>query len=389
MRILMLSPDFPPYAMTGRAKHVYELSVALTQGGHSVTVLTDKLSYPERDKAEPYELMDSIEVYREEIPLFASSGDSRIPLLNLEMFRLGTSLMNKKDQLFDVIHVHDCELALAGVRLSQTYGIPLSATIHYLYGRHQDEMRILLLPQLEAFLINHAKLLICCSDFMVEELRSTYFLRNDKIRVVPNGIFTSYFKSRSTTKNSNPLVLYVGRIDHEKGVHTLLKAIPLVLSEVTEAEFALVGRGWERENLIAAIQEANLSDKIHFPGFLEGENLVRQFHRSSLVVYPSLYEPFGLVALEAMASSKPLIVSDTGGLREIVEHGKTGLRVTPEDPVQLARAIVSVLKEPDLAERLAEQAAKVVQKYDWKSVMPLFVEVYKAVIELPRTRSKT
>jgi glycosyltransferase involved in cell wall biosynthesis len=212
----------------------------------------------------------------------------------------------------------------------------------------------------------------------------------EKIRVIPNGIDPAIFtnlkgvgevRSRFAERGEK-LVLFVGRLVVEKGVHVLLDAIPKVLQKV-EAKFVIAGDGYLRSEVVKRVAERGLGGKVHVTGYLDTDTIRRLFLAADVCVIPSLYEPFGIVALEAMAAGCPVVASDTGGLSEIVEHEKTGVKVYPNNPDSLAWGILRVLESKDLAERLKKNMReKVEREYRWSTIAQATKAVYQEALSL-------
>jgi|GEM_PF-14619 len=178
------------------------------------------------------------------------------------------------------------------------------------------------------------------------------------------------------------LLIFLGRLVHEKGVHVLLQALRLVLKRHPRARLLIAGTGPALDELRA--QAAPLGSRTAFIGFADEADKRALLAAAELCVFPSLYEPFGIVALEAMASGTPLIVSDVGGLAEIVEHGVTGCKTPPGDTSALALAIAELLDEPERGRQMAQAAQQTVQeRFNWATIGDSTVELYKEAAAKP------
>ncbi|MFZ5640608.1 MAG: glycosyltransferase family 4 protein, partial [Bacillota bacterium] len=181
------------------------------------------------------------------------------------------------------------------------------------------------------------------------------------------------------------IVYFIGRLVPEKGVQVLIDAIPLVLEQYPNAKFVISGKGPYEDVLKHQVNRAHLGHKVFFTGFADDEIRNRIFGCSDVAVFPSLYEPFGIVALEAMAAGVPVIVSETGGLAEVIEHEVDGLKFYPGDYRALAHYIVRLFREEELAGRLRGKAwDKVTTVYNWGNIARDTINVYK---ELPADRN--
>ncbi len=176
------------------------------------------------------------------------------------------------------------------------------------------------------------------------------------------------------------IVLFVGRLVYEKGIHVLINAVPKVLSKAN-AKFIIVGSGYMKEQLLNIVRSMGLEHKVLFEGFLDEPTLLKLQRVADVSVVPSLFEPFGIVALEAMAARSPVVVSDTGGLSEIVEHEVTGVKVYPNNPDSLAWGISKILLDSNFAKYVRDNAYRRVQeKYDWEKIAQQTKNIYEGVL---------
>jgi glycogen(starch) synthase len=172
------------------------------------------------------------------------------------------------------------------------------------------------------------------------------------------------------------LVLLVGRLVYEKGFQIALEAMPKVISEIGNVRFLVAGSGTHEQELRAQATELGLDGHGAFMGWIGDDVLHTLYRIADLTVVPSIYEPFGLVALEAMASGCPCLVADTGGLREVVPHDEVGLRFRSRDPESLAEVAVRVLSDDELGRRLVAEASEHVRSFDWADVAEQTHAVY-------------
>ena len=390
LKAVMLTWEFPPRIIGGIAPHVYNLSINLVKLGVEVHVVTcDFPNTPE------YEVVEGVEVHRfDSYNLPTPDFAAWIQLMNLNMQRAATQIIKSKQGSSIIIHAHDWLAAKAGIGLKHLNRVPLVSTIHATeYGRRggvfSDYNRMI--HEIEVWLGSESKRVICCSHFMAEQVNKVLAVPYEKIRVIPNGIDPAIFtnlkgvgevRSRFAERGEK-LVLFVGRLVVEKGVHVLLDAIPKVLQKV-EAKFVIAGDGYLRSEVVKRVAERGLGGKVHVTGYLDTDTIRRLFLAADVCVIPSLYEPFGIVALEAMAAGCPVVASDTGGLSEIVEHEKTGVKVYPNNPDSLAWGILRVLESKDLAERLKKNMReKVEREYRWSTIAQATKAVYQEALSLP------
>jgi glycogen(starch) synthase len=179
------------------------------------------------------------------------------------------------------------------------------------------------------------------------------------------------------------MLLLVGRLVYEKGFQLALAALPGLLQRLPDLRFVVAGSGPHEAALRAQARELGLLDRVTFVGWI-GDDVLHSLYRiADLCVVPSIYEPFGLVALEAMACGCPCIVADTGGLREVVPHDAVGLRFRASDPSSLAEMVERVLSDDALRDRLVAEASEHVLGFDWSEIAGATAAVYRSLIAEP------
>jgi len=300
-----------------------------------------------------------------------------------------------QDEGIQLIHDHDWLTAFAAIALKRNFKLPLLATIH---ATEQGRARGPLGTNVQRA-INHTEWLltfeawriITCSQYMASEVMGFFGAPADKIDVIPNGVRAEQFARQNGTDLSRfrahyaspdeKIVLYVGRIVAEKGLQVLMEAVPLVLAESPSATFVIAGTGGLLPTLRRRAWELGVADKVLFTGFIPDEDRDRLYRVASCAVFPSLYEPFGIVALEAMAAKVPVVVSLTGGLQEVVRHAETGITVHADNPESLAWGINHTLIRPDWAAQRAENAYRaVVSEYNWPRIAQSTAAVYDRIV---------
>ncbi|MEM3153645.1 MAG: glycosyltransferase family 4 protein [Candidatus Bathyarchaeia archaeon] len=387
LRVMMLTWEFPPRIIGGISPHVYYLSKSLAKNGVKVYIVT--CDFP---GAPSHETLDGVEVYRVDSyknpsPDFASW----VYLMNMNMQKEAASLVKDLGGV-NIFHAHDWLVANAGIGLKHVFRRPLLATIHSTeYGRrngiHSDYERMI--HETEAWLTYEAWRVICCSNYMISHVKWVFGLPEDKLIMIPNGVDTKEYEKSDADLNQfrrrfalpeEKIVLFVGRLVYEKGIHVLINAVPKVLEKVN-AKFVIVGNGYMQQSLSEHIRNIGLAHKVMFTGFVDNGTLRNLQKCADVSVVPSLFEPFGIVALEAMAAKSPVVVSDTGGLSEIVEHEVTGVKVYPNNPDSLAWGITRVLLDENLANKLRENAyRKVIENYNWEKISQQTRKVYESVL---------
>lgn len=391
LRVLMLSWEYPPRVIGGLATHVKHLTEELRNIGVEIILLT--CNYPGAPETERLGNMTvkRVESYTAPTPDFASW----VLLMNLTMECEAVKAIKEWGGV-DLVHAHDWLVAKPAISVKHLCRVPLVSTIHSTEqgrrnGLYSDYQRMI--HQIEWWLTYESWKVICCSNYMKEEVTRFFNTPPDKIVVIPNGVDATKFECCRCTRDfrtkyaadHEKIILYVGRLVPEKGANLLLGAMPGVLNSHPEAKLVVVGEGYFKEELMRIADRLNISSKVYFTGYVDDATLGSLYKCASVAVFPSLYEPFGIVALEAMASKVPVIVSDTGGLSEIVENNVNGLKVTPNDSDALSRAISSLLSNPDLAEHLRQEAFKKVSRlYNWRSIAERTMALYLKILEEAR-----
>src|SRR5262245_14546797 len=390
MRVLILSWEYPPHVVGGLGKHIMDLAPALVQQGIEVHIVTPLL----RGGPEKEITGDGVHVYRvESAPMEAYGFTSFVQHTNGNMELVARKLLNELGDL-DVIHAHDWLAAHAGVALKQARQRPLVGTIHatergrqggYIGGGHAEQVN-----HLEWWLAYESWRLIACSHFMARQLNDYFGAPLDKIDVVPNGVYVNPnpFASaadrlafrRRFVDDDQPLVYYVGRIVYEKGLHVLLDAWPQVLAAFPRARLVIAGTGAYLDSLKHRAWAAGISSSVLFTGFIADEDRDKLYYCANVATFPSLYEPFGIVALEAMAACCPVVVAETGGLVEVVKLHETGLTVHPNDPGSLAWGILHTLQHPEWSHERAKNALNVAADlFNWREIAASTAAVYRRV----------
>jgi glycogen(starch) synthase len=238
----------------------------------------------------------------------------------------------------------------------------------------------------ERWITNRSQRVIACSAYMREQVADIFGVAEGRITVIPNGIDPGDLPqpdaaelARLSGEFAAPeerLVLLIGRLVYEKGFQLALEAMPKVIAAVPGTRFLVAGSGTHEEELKRQASELGLMRHGTFLGWIGDDVLHTLYGIADLTVVPSIYEPFGLVALEAMASGCPCIVADTGGLREVVPHEEAGLRFAARDPEALAEVAIRVLTDPELEAHLIAEAKEHVLRFDWADVAAQTAAVY-------------
>jgi glycogen synthase len=386
MRALILSWEYPPLIEGGLARHVRKLAESLPEHDIDVHVLARGR---EEDPLEEERGGVTIHRVREpKRPRDLGEFVAWIEHMNADMLAVGVEVGDRFD--FDVVHGHDWLVASAGDHLAKRFRAPLVVTIHATeYGRHQgwiDKHPQSYIHGVERWMANRAERVITCSAYMREHVSDIYGLEEERVAVIPNGIDPSELvpvddldslRSRFAARDEL-LVLLVGRLVYEKGFQLALEALPGLIERVVGVRFIVAGSGTAEEELRRQAHELGLDDHGTFLGWI-GDDVLHSLYRiADLTVVPSIFEPFGLVALEAMASGCPCLVADTGGLREVVPNEDVGLRFRSRDPDSLASMAERLLTDGTLRDRLVAEASEHVLSFDWADVARQVAAVYRS-----------
>jgi glycogen(starch) synthase len=394
MKVLLVSWEYPPVVVGGLGRHVHHLATALADAGHEVVVLsrrpsgTDPSTHPSSD-----EMSEGVRVIAaaqdpHEFE-FATDMMAWTMAMGHAMIRAGLAIRSTghhSDERWqpDVVHAHDWLVAHPAITLAEYFDVPLISTIHATEaGRHSGWVSGRISRQVhavESWLVHESDSLITCSASMRDEITELFGPGLAENRVIPNGIDADLWPFARRTAHSGPRrLLYLGRLEYEKGVHDVIAALPRIRRTHPGTTLTIAGSGTQHEWLIEQARKHKVLRAITFVGQVDHEQLVTLLHRTDAAVLPSHYEPFGIVALEAAATGAPLAVADVGGLGEAVIDGITGVSYPPRDVAALATAVRSVLDDPAAAQTMAVAArARLTSDFDWHSVAADTAQVYLA-----------
>jgi glycosyltransferase involved in cell wall biosynthesis len=387
MKILVLTWEFPPRIVGGIARHVAELYPELVKQGHEIQLVTVQFGDVLAE-----EWVEGIQVHR--VPV----GESQhffewVVHMNQMMEAYGGQLIQQQGD-FDLIHAHDWLVGDAAISLKHRFKLPLISTIHATeHGRncgiHSDIHRHV--HYQEKILTHESWRVIVCTSYMKQEVSETLLVPIDKLDVVFNGIraekkqipveINLHDFRRRFAQDDEKIVYYVGRMTYEKGISYLIDAAPQVLkAQQGRVKFVVIGGGNTGHYQYHA-RDLGIGDRMVFTGFMPDHELDIFQTIADCAVFPSLYEPFGIVVLESFAARVPVVVSDAGGLPEVVQHGKTGIVSKKGDPNSIADGIVQVLGDSEIAQHLVENAYQDLQhRFRWDYLAQQTLEIYERVV---------
>jgi glycosyltransferase involved in cell wall biosynthesis len=384
MKILVLAWEFPPRIIGGISRHVAELYPELVLLNYEVHLITVEV-----EGCANYELVDGIYVHR--VPVkYDQEFFNWVCNMNGAMNGYVINLIDRHNHKFQLIHAHDWLVSEAAIAISEKFNLPIVATIHATeYGRHSgihnDIQRYI--HRQEMWLVEKATRIIVCTNYMRLEIERTLNCPSSKIDVVYNGLSQErllkfqnldFDKVQLRAKFAEPnekIVYYVGRITHEKGIFLLINAATIVIKALDgEVKFVIIGSG-DTNSLKQQAWNLGIAHKVMFTGFMSDTELTKFQTIADCAVFPSLYEPFGIVALESFATKVPVVVSNTGGLAEVVRHGETGIVTNVNNSESLAIGIIEVLQNSEYSAKLADRAFRELkERFSW---VPLALQTQK------------
>jgi starch synthase len=402
MRIALLSNEYPPHIYGGAGVHVDYLArelVTLENGNHYFQILC----FGEQKARSENSLVQGI-TSREHLPF----QDSRHKKLFDALYR--NLLMAGSVNEADLVHCHTWYTHFAGCLLKELLDIPLIVTVHSLephrpWKEEQLANAYAVSTWLEKTALLNADGIIAVSQSMKEDVQQLYGISPEMIRVIHNGIDLDHYKPtfdaeiiRSYGINPNKsFVLFVGRITRQKGIIHLVNGLPYI---ERDTQIVLCAGAADTEKIdgemkqrVEEVRASTDNQIIWIPEFLPEDHMVVLYSHASLFVCPSVYEPFGIINLEAMACNTPVVASAVGGIREVVVHNETGLLVDldlgdnlePKHPEQfsrdLASAINQLLASPEKLKAMGRKSRnRVEQHFGWGNIARQTLAYYREVI---------
>ncbi|HLV08894.1 MAG TPA: glycosyltransferase family 4 protein [Halanaerobiales bacterium] len=386
MKILMFSWEYPPLSHGGLARHVQDLSEALVKQGHQIYVISRG-----DGKLPSRETVKGVNIIRT-TPVSVTANNFVDNILHLN-FLLIEKALEIRDEITDIdlVHGHDWSVFWASRVIKHSMVKPLIFTIHATeFGRNQGIYNNMqrYINDLEWYATFEAWKVIVCSQYMCSEVMNLFQLPEDKVIVVSNGVDEEKYRTESSSSFRNQyaspdekIVFYVGRIVREKGIQVLIHSVPEILKAHPNTKFVISGKGSFLDQLREQASYLGIAERIYFTGFVDDETRNKLYRVADVAVFPSLYEPFGIVALEAMVTRTPVLVSNVGGLAEFVNDGENGLTVEPNNPGQLAEKLLYLFNNPKKARRIIANGYRLVKEnFSWNEIARKTVRVYEKVL---------
>ncbi|MFL0196723.1 glycosyltransferase family 4 protein [Clostridium sp. WILCCON 0269] len=388
MKILMISWEYPPKTIGGLSNHIYYLSRALYKKGHEIHVITCEEGTAPVDENDNGVFVHRVTPYSIDTQDFTKW----VMQLNFAMVERAVRLINQSGR-FDLIHAHDWLAAFSAKTLKWSFKIPMVCTIHATeYGRNGGISTVTqrYISSTEWMLTYESWKVVACSNYMKNQINKIFSTPEEKIWVISNGIDVEKFQfnfdwmkfRRKYALDNEKIIFCIGRHVFEKGIHLLIEAAPNIISRYNDCKFIIAGTGPMTEELRDKVKYFGLENKFLFTGYMDEVEKNKLYRVSNAAVFPSLYEPFGIVALEAMASACPVVVSDTGGLSEIVEHRKNGLKCINGNTNSIADNIIELLYDNELAEYIRYNEKNTVRdRFTWTKIADYTLKMYNQVLE--------
>ena len=285
---------------------------------------------------------------------------------------------------FDVIHCHDWLSLPAGLAAKKISGKPL---VFHIHATEYDRVGIpgadRRICEIEREGIRKADRIITVSEYTKRRVMESYDASAAKIRVVPNAVNIKNFQGPDVfsplKQRGAKIVLFVGRLTFQKGPDYFLKAAKMVADLEPNVYFVVSGAGDMERWLISESARLGIADRVFFAGFLRGQELARAYKMADLYVMPSVSDPFGLTALEALASGTPVLVSRQTGASEMLSHC---LKVDFWDVKLMAAKMLALLRYEALGDVLSQNGSHEVSKFDWEESARKCVRVYREVLAI-------
>ncbi len=399
MKALFFTREFPPYVYGGAGVHVEYLADELAK-----LIEIDVRCFGDQDSKENNL---TVKGFPFENPIFENADDK----LKAVFKTLATGIqMNAETIDADIVHCHTWYAHFAGIVAKLCYGIPLVITTHSLeplrpwkreqLGRGYDAS-----SWIEKTAIEMADALIAVSEETKEDVLKHFNVDEDKVKVIYNGINLQEYVTTSETSTldeygvdkNKPYVLFVGRITRQKGIIHLVNAIKYI---DPETQIVLCAGAPDTKEIGIEMEEAvnevkkTRKNVIWIDKMVTKKEIIQLYSHADVFCCPSIYEPFGIINIEAMACDTAVVASAVGGIKEVVVHNETGILVpveqqttAPFEPVNpdkfakdLADGVNKLINNPELRNSMATKGRKRVEDYfDWISIAKQVEELYKSL----------
>lgn len=409
MRICHLSWEYPPVVYGGLGRHVHAIAREQARAGHEVVVVSHVGIDNDDQSAQPTDgMVDGVRVIRvvRDAPAVAFAAETLLGWvagLASAMTRAALDLARTFD--FEVVHAHDwltahaASVVTGAVRRESDDRVPWVHTVHATEaGRHQgwlpgDLSRAI--HSIERWSVHSADRVIVCSQHMRWEVDRLFEMPGAV--VIPNGVDVSSVlvdiqqRDEIRSRYGDHVIVHTGRLEWEKGAHTLIEALPRLRRSFPDVQCVIAGRGSQAEALVELARRKRVANRVHVRGWMPEAELRALVAAADVAVVPSLYEPFGIVALEAAAVNTPVVAARAGGLMEFLADDRHGFGFTPGDPASLANAVRDCWNDPrEARERVVRAHEYVQEQHGWPTIAERTIAEYRAAcagLALPKSAS--
>lgn len=413
MKLAVLVYEYPPKIVGGLGTYAAEITRKFVLTDNDVTVFTmndDARSLPTR------EIWRGMEIHR---PLHIDISDSlpdvvagdiikwgrginlfsKILVYNyLSASKLVNELIRKENFKYDIVVAHDWLSAIGGMIVKREVDLPFAFHVHSTEKGRTLGNGSEVVSNIELHGAKTADLIVTVSYAMKDELTTLGFPK-DKIQVAYNGVDPQKYNPETVSaeqiqkvralyeiKDDEFMILFIGRLVGVKGVDKLIMAMPHILEKIPKAKLVIVGIGDLQEYLANLVKTMRLSDYVKFRfEFIPEEERILHYAACDVAVFPSLYEPFGIVVLEAMSMERPVVVGAVGvsGMREIVipmGDEQCGYHINPSNPTDIAWGITSTLENPEKRKWLGKNGRRrVLNEFTWDIIAEKTLALYEQI----------
>ena len=417
MKMAVLVYEYPPMIVGGLGTYAAEITRKFVLTDNDVTVFTmndDAGTLPTREiwrgieihRPLHIDISDSLpDVIAEDIRKWGRGGGlhlfSKYLIYNyLSASKLVNELMKKENIKYDLVVAHDWLSAIGGMAVKKEGGLPLAFHVHSTEKGRTLGNGSEVISNIELHAAKAADMIVTVSFAMKEELTKLGFPK-DKIQVCYNGVDAQKYnpqdvkaeqvkkiRSLYDVKDDEAMILFIGRLVGVKGVDKLIMAMPHILQKIPKAKLVILGLGDLQDYLKNLVNYMRLDNHVKFRfEFLPEEERILHYAACDVAVFPSFYEPFGIVVLEAMSMEKPVVVGAAGisGMREIViccGEDQCGYHIDPSNPTDIAWGITSVLENPEKMKWLGKNGRKrVLEEFTWDKIAEKTLQLYEQMIK--------
>ncbi|MBN1684958.1 MAG: glycosyltransferase family 4 protein [Gammaproteobacteria bacterium] len=276
----------------------------------------------------------------------------------------------------DIIHAHDWLTIIAGLKARERSKRPLIFQVHALEVDRSGDFMNQVIFDIEKQGLEEANHIVAVSQYTKNLIVERYGIPANKITVVHNGI-KSQKPNKKVTQKKKKIVLFLGRITHQKGPYFFLEVARKVLSRRNDVEFIMAGQGDLMHSMIEHAANIGIGQQVHFTGFLNRDAVNNIYSQADVYVMPSVSEPFGLTCLEAMSHEVPVIISKQSGVSEALKHV---LKADFWDVNEMASKILTMLQHRPLQSELQKNATAEVKAFSWEKTAEKLIRLYKQLI---------